>query len=55
MYFESSYEKEGQVIKIKVDEYYDMLHVPLDMYEDYRAVINSAADFNKVVLVLEKQ
>ena len=55
MYFESSYEKEGQVLKIKVDEYYDMLHVPLDMYEDYRAVINSAADFNKVVLVLEKQ
>jgi hypothetical protein len=34
--------------------YYTAIYAPLHRYEDFRKVINAAADFNKVTLVLEK-
>lgn len=52
--FKSSYEVDGNVIKVVVDEYYDELVLPKSSYEDFRAVINAAANFNKITLVLEK-
>ncbi len=51
--FNSSYEIEGQTITIKADEFYRSNIIPPSIFEEYRKVINSAADFNKVTLVLE--
>lgn len=51
--FHSFYEIEGNVLKITADEHYKLNIVSVDRYEDYRTVINSAADFNKISLVLE--
>ncbi len=50
--FVSSYSLNGQMLEITIDEYYDKLDYPLEKFEAFRKVINSAADFNKIVLVL---
>jgi len=52
MNFHSSYILEGNVLTITADELYDMTVVPLEHYETYRTIINSAADFNKITLIL---
>ncbi len=52
--FISKYEKKGNEIIIENTEYYNILNYPLENFEDYRAVINAAADFNKIVIVLNK-
>ena len=52
--FVSSYIKEGNKISIDVNETYNSIELDKTHFEDYRKVINAAADFNKVVLVLEK-
>jgi len=54
MAFVSAAKQVGNTITIEITEYYDELAVPVSEYEMYRQVINAAADFNKVVLVLEK-
>ncbi len=54
MGFVSSYKLEGDVINITVLETYKNLNYPMDQFEEFKKVINAAADFNKVVLVLEK-
>lgn len=43
--------QDGQVL-VEATEYYRSTHVPLEKFEDYRAVINAAADFNKRALLL---
>jgi hypothetical protein len=53
MGFESSYTQEGNVIKVHVIEQYRKIQYPLAWYEDFKRIINAAADFNKVILVLE--
>ncbi len=53
MYFKSFYTFENGVLTITADEYYDMIEVPTNLYDTYRKIINSAADFNKVSLILE--
>jgi hypothetical protein len=52
--FQSAYALENGVLTVTIKEYYKELYAPLARYEDYRKVINAAADFNKVTLVLEK-
>lgn len=52
--FVSSYSIEGQVLKIEIEEYYDELYYPTEKFEPFRKVINAAADWNKIVLVLQK-
>jgi hypothetical protein len=52
--FVSNYKLEGDVLKIKVYEDYQTLFVPKANFDEYRVVINASADFNKVVLILEK-
>jgi hypothetical protein len=54
MGFVSSYKVEGDLLIIDIDEYYNKIDFPLSMFEDFRKVINAAADFNKVVLILDK-
>ena len=53
MSFKSSYTFDNNVLTITVDEYYNMIDVKAELYNTYRKIINSAADFNKVSLVLE--
>lgn len=52
--FISKYTLNGNVLDIEISEYYSEISVPLNRYEEFRKVINAAADFNKVTLVLEK-
>ena len=52
--FQSDYTLEKQLLTVNIEEYYKEIMAPLKRYEDYRKVINAAADFNKVTLVLEK-
>lgn len=53
--FKSFYQLEDNILKITADEYYNINRIPVKIYEDYRRVINSAADFNKITLVLVKK
>jgi hypothetical protein len=52
--FQSAYTLANGQLTITIKEYYKELYAPLTRYEDYRKVINAAADFNKITLVLEK-
>lgn len=53
--FKSSYKMEGNKMIIDIKETYGTIRYPKEDYEPFRKVINAAADFNKVVLYLEKQ
>ncbi len=55
MEFTSKYELNGNSLKVTCIEYYDEISVPLERYEEFRTVINAAADFNKITLVFEEQ
>jgi hypothetical protein len=52
--FISSYKLDGNILSINCDERYDKIHYEVEEFEDFRTIINSAADFNKIVLFLEK-
>ena len=52
--FLSTYKKEGAKVTVTVDEYYTMMEIAPELYEAYRTIINSAADFNKIQLIMEK-
>ena len=54
MGFVSSYTVEGNVVKIHIIEEYRKISYPISQYEDFKKIINTAADFNKIALVLEK-
>ncbi len=51
--FESSYTVEGNKVKVLIEENYRKVHYPLADFESFRKVINSSADFNKVVIRFE--
>jgi hypothetical protein len=53
MGFESSYKLEGNLLKVSIIEQYCRLQYPIEQYEQFKEIINAAADFNKVTLVLE--
>ena len=53
-YFTSTYKKEGNTIIVDVKEYYNRIYFSDSEFNDYRNVINAAANFNKIVLVIEK-
>jgi hypothetical protein len=52
MEFKSSYKVDGNVLIITVTEFYNEIRLPKERYEEFRKVINAAADFNKKVLIL---
>lgn len=54
MGFISDYVLNGDELTVTVDEYYAVTSLPATAYEPFRKVINAAADFNKIKLVLEK-
>ncbi len=51
--FDSYYSLEGNILTVTADEHYRESIVAPEIFEAYRTVINSAADFNKVTLILE--
>ncbi len=53
--FKSSYTLNGNVLDITIREEYKDVHYELADYNDFKNVINAAADFNKIVLVMEKK
>jgi hypothetical protein len=55
MAFTSTYKIAGNVVKISVVEYYKRVIYPLSIFENFRKVINAAADFNKITLVFERK
>lgn len=52
--FISSYQAGKTEINVENTEYYKIINYPLNTFEEYKAVINAAADFNKIVLILSK-
>ncbi len=55
MGFVSSYKVVNNSLEVYVLETYRDLKYPRDEFEIFKKVINAAADFNKIVLVLEKK
>ena len=55
MEFHSFYTTDGNKITVTIDEDYRDIRYPISMYEEFRKVINASADFNKVVLFIEKK
>jgi hypothetical protein len=53
--FVSSYSLNEKNLQVDVFEIYRNSFTPLSEYEPYRKVINAAADFNKIVVVMEKK
>lgn len=54
MGFVSSYSMENGVLVVRVVEEYKKTFYPLREYEIFKKIINAAADFNKIALILEK-
>ena len=54
MGFVSTYTIDGNIVNIKIIETYKQTKYPITQINEFVKVINAAADFNKVVLVLEK-
>ncbi|MBO2012465.1 DUF3857 domain-containing protein [Hymenobacter negativus] len=53
--FHSSYVQQGQTITVTVAENYRQIRWPKADFEAFRTVVNAAANWNKVVLVLDKK
>ncbi|MBI1307479.1 MAG: DUF3857 domain-containing protein [Bacteroidetes bacterium] len=53
--FISSYEIKGDELIINVDEYYESIEYPVAEYPHFENVINAAADFNKIAILLKKK
>lgn len=52
--FTSKYTKNNNEVIIENSEFYNIVNYPLSSFEQYKAVINAAADFNKVVVIISK-
>jgi hypothetical protein len=52
--FISSYNATKNEINIENTEFYKIMNYPLEKFDQYKAVINAAADFNKIVIILNK-
>lgn len=55
MGFVSSFTQNNDVVTILINETYRQINYPLSQFEEFKNVINASADFNKVVLILEKK
>ena len=55
MGFISDFSLNGNVLVIDIMEDYRNISYPVNQYEEFRKIINTSSDFNKVVLILEKK
>lgn len=55
MIFRSSYQQSGNTVTVLIEESYHEVKYPVAMYDDFSAVMNASADFNKVVLFFGKK
>lgn len=53
--FVSSYKIEGNKLIVDIEENYDQILIEAKDFEDYKKVINAAADFNKINVVFVKE
>lgn len=51
--FKSTHEIKGNKLLVNINEYYDQVFFPVERFEEFRKVINAAADWNKIVLVMQ--
>ncbi len=53
-YFLSDYKLDGNKLEVNIVEAYEQIYYPLADFDNFRKVINAAADFNKITLLLGK-
>jgi hypothetical protein len=53
--FISEYSLTDNLLEVRVEEIYDEIYYPVEKCEEFRKVINAAADFNKISIILEKK
>lgn len=54
-WFKSNVKVEGNQLIVEVDEKYQSLTYPKESYQEYRKVVNAAADFAKAALILKRK
>ncbi|MEX2379601.1 MAG: hypothetical protein WD530_02590, partial [Vicingaceae bacterium] len=54
LYFVSTVEKQDDSYVLNCKEYYSTIEYPAEKFDEFKEVINAAADFNKLVLVMTK-
>jgi hypothetical protein len=54
MGFACNYELKGNILKVTIRENYNLVSYSKQQYEQFKKVINASADFNKIVLILDK-
>ncbi|TRX39778.1 DUF3857 domain-containing protein [Flavobacterium restrictum] len=52
--FKSKFTKNNDEVTVENTEFYNIINYPLANFEEYKAVINAAADFNKIVIIVTK-
>jgi hypothetical protein len=55
MGFVSDYVIKNNILTVRIMEDYRNTSYPIAQYEEFRRIINTSSDFNKVVLILEKK
>lgn len=50
--FTSNYTQNKNEITVENTEFYNLINYPLTSFDQYKAVINAAADFNKIVVIV---
>ncbi|TAD99380.1 MAG: DUF3857 domain-containing protein [Bacteroidetes bacterium] len=53
--FRSDYHLQNNLLHLSIEEYYMESDYSIAEYEEFRSIINSAADFSNVVVILEKK
>lgn len=53
MAFISTVKEEGNKVFVEINEYYQKTDMPKELWEEFRTVINTAADFNKITVVIK--
>lgn len=52
--FKSQFTQDKNIITVDNTEFYNITNYPVEKFESYRNVINAAADFNKIVIILNQ-
>ncbi|MEQ8533165.1 MAG: hypothetical protein RIB86_15025, partial [Imperialibacter sp.] len=53
--FKSTHQLQNALLSITIDEFYNEIYFPQERFEEFRKVVNAAADWNKVTLVMKRK